>query len=84
MEIVAACELVETFRQNLTAVMRSRGLTQTRVKELTGVPQPMLSRILNGEQDDLNTSTIWRIAKGLNIEPRQMLDPDFEKILIPA
>jgi transcriptional regulator with XRE-family HTH domain len=81
METVAACELVETFRQNLVVVMRSRELSQTAVQKLTGVPQPLISRILQGVQDDLNASTIWRISHGLGIEPRHMVDPDFEKIL---
>lgn len=51
---------------SLSLAMRRRGLTQLALAELSGVPQPTISRILSGEDESLiRLGTVEKIKRAL-------------------
>ncbi len=61
---------MSTLRQNLAFLMHKHQITANTLAKETGVPQPTISRILNGESSDPRTLTVQPIAErfGLDVE----------------
>lgn len=57
---------------NLRREMDARGLTQQGLAELSGVPQPMISRLLH-ERRDSRIGTIDRVARALGLPLQALL-----------
>lgn len=51
---------------HLTLLRKKKGITQARLAESSGIPQPNLSRIETGEQDP-TVSTLLRICQALQV-----------------
>ncbi len=62
-----------TLRENLQAVMDSRGLSATRLSAITGVPQPTISRFLNGSTDAMELATLMPLAQALGVTTSQLI-----------
>ncbi|HIW33496.1 MAG TPA: helix-turn-helix domain-containing protein [Candidatus Paenibacillus intestinavium] len=52
-------------RPNLTALLKSRGITQMELSEMTGVPQGSISRFDKNERHEANI--LFSISQALNI-----------------
>ncbi|MCO1599793.1 helix-turn-helix domain-containing protein [Desulfosporosinus nitroreducens] len=50
----------------LWEVMKSKGITQLRLSEITGIAQSEISKIMNDKKPKLTLTQAKRIAKGLN------------------
>jgi transcriptional regulator with XRE-family HTH domain len=64
----------------LKRLMEQKDLTANALAELSGVPQPTISRILNGQHGDPRTKTLERLASALNVSLRQLREPDLSDI----
>ncbi len=51
---------------HVTILRKKKGMTQARLAQQSGIPQPNLSRIETGEQDP-TVSTLLRICQALNV-----------------
>lgn len=47
--------------------MKAKGLSEYRLAQLTGVPQPTIHRIVNGESEDPKTATVKPLASYFGI-----------------
>ena len=61
--------------KNIQRIRSSRKLTLNVLSERSGVSKAMLSQI---ESDKVNptVATVWKIARGLNVELNDLLDTD--------
>ena len=70
----------EAFRDavgvRVSEVRRDKGLTQAELAEKTELQRTHISRIENG-QKDLNLSTLYRLAKELEVRPSYLIDVTF-------
>ena len=56
-------------------VMQERGLTQTKVAELTGVSQGNISKLLHGRLEGFSTDRLLDMIGKLNFKARLILEP---------
>jgi transcriptional regulator with XRE-family HTH domain len=57
----------------LREARRRRNLTQEQLEALSGVRQAVISRIECGEVRDPASSTIFKLAKALRLDPRALI-----------
>ncbi len=57
---------MDTLRENIKKAMAEQDLNPYTLSEKSGVPQPTIHRFLTGEIGDPRSSTIQKIAQGLN------------------
>lgn len=61
------------IRPILQRLMTKRGLSATRLAELSGVPQPTISRLLNGTTDTMTLETVIDLAPHLGVTVSQLI-----------
>ena len=70
----------EVFRDavgvHIAGIRRDKGLTQLELADRTELHRTHISQIENG-QKDLNMSTLYRLAKVLEVDPSHLLDVAF-------
>jgi transcriptional regulator with XRE-family HTH domain len=64
---------VDNLGKNLRAAREKRELTQEQLSERSGVQAGEISRIETGKRDP-QISTLLKLAKGLGVEPGQLVD----------
>ncbi|MBG9453320.1 hypothetical protein ABE61_04320 [Lysinibacillus sphaericus] len=57
-----------TMRIKLKEVMEERGLTQSKLAEMTGIRQAAISEIVNNRRDTINKAHLETICKMLEIK----------------
>ena len=66
-------EIQEKFGFNLKKIRTSKGLSLRALARNCDIDDSNISKIENGKFD-IQLSTIFELAKGLEIEPRELLD----------
>lgn len=66
------------LKSNLHEILADRNLKPADLVKLTGLPQPTVSRILKGEQDNPTLSTLTALAKGLEVPLGRLLGDGLE------
>lgn len=67
---------------HLKQLMKEQNLTANSLAEKSGVPQPTISRIINGSHGDPRTKTLEKLAAALNLSVHQLRDAsDFDFIV---
>lgn len=61
--------------ERLKQLMKEQNLTANALAERSGVPQPTISRIINGSHGDPRTRTLERLASALNLSVRHLREP---------
>jgi len=69
--------------QRIKIIRQNRGLSQSKVEEITGIKREYLSKIENFELKNPTYSTIVKICKGIDISIGELLDPEEFKVLRP-
>jgi transcriptional regulator with XRE-family HTH domain len=64
---------LEQFAANLRAARQTRGLSQERLAELSGLDTTSIGRIERAKRDP-GVRIIVRLAKGLGVSPARLLD----------
>lgn len=65
---------METIADRLARKMRERGVTQYRLWKLSGVSQPTIKRILDGESKEPDKSTVEALARALETSYAELYD----------
>ena len=65
-------DVCEALGRNLVSLRRTRGLTQEKVQELTGVSQQYLSELEAGRRNP-TIRMVQRIAAALGVEPADLV-----------
>lgn len=60
----------------LAEYLKSRGVTQTELSRLSGVPQPQISKFLGGREPSLRDAVRLHIATGGAVSLFDLLAPD--------
>ncbi len=71
-------KLLDAFRLNLKFLMFERGLTQQELGERMGGLSRQNVSLLFKDGKELNTGTIAKVAKALDVEETDLLDPNFK------
>lgn len=67
---------MKTLHTKLNQILADRNLRAADVVRLTGLPQPTVSRLLKGGQDNPTLSTLLALSKGLKISVSELLGDD--------
>ena len=66
-------DLLLTFGENLKKIRQEKGLSLRKMATLCDLDDSNISKIENGKFN-IQLSTIFELAKGLNISPKDLLD----------
>lgn len=66
-------EIQEKFGDNLKKVRTNKGLSLRSLASMCNLDDSNISKIENGKVN-IQLSTIFELAKGLNVEPKELLD----------
>lgn len=67
------------FGENLKKIRKSKGYSLLDVDYRCTLNESNISKIENGKSD-IQLSTIIELAKALDVEPKELLDIDFENL----
>ena len=67
------CEWIEIFSNNLTEIIAESGYSQNEVAKMTNIPQPVLSRYVNGRVIP-SVVNIIKLSYALNCDIRELID----------
>ena len=57
-------------------MMERRGIKQTELSRISGVPQPIISNILSGKTPNPSAMTAYKLARALRCAVEDLLDVD--------
>jgi transcriptional regulator with XRE-family HTH domain len=66
------------FRQNLIRLREERGLSQRALSYLCDIHHGKISKLENDENTNLNLTTLFELARGLNVHPKELIDFEVE------
>lgn len=69
---------LQKFRDNLVRLRQERGLSQRALSFLCDVDYSRINKIENDESINLNLTTLFELAKGLGVHPKELIDYDFD------
>ncbi len=68
---------LQKFRENLARIRKEKGLSQRGLSYLCDVDHTKISKLENNPNTNLTLSTLFELAKGLGVHPRELIDYDF-------
>ncbi len=71
-------DYINAFGENLKKLRNERGLSQEKLALLSELDDMQIYRIENGKVNP-TISTLYTIAKALNVSPKELLDFEFEE-----
>lgn len=66
------------FRENLIRIRREKGLSQRSLSYLCDIGHAKISRLESDENSNLNLTTLFELARGLGVHPKELIDYDFD------
>lgn len=66
------------FRENLTRIRKEKGLSQRGLSYLCEIGHAKISRLENDENSNLTLTTLFELAKGLGVHPKELIDYEFD------
>lgn len=69
---------LQKFREKLVKLRKEKGLSQRGLSYLCDVNHTKISKLETDENTNLNLTTLFELAKGLGIHPRELIDYDFD------
>ena len=67
------CEWIEIFAGNLAEIIEESGYSQNEVAKMTNIPQPVISRYVNGRVIP-SVVNIIKLSYALNCDIRELID----------
>lgn len=67
------CEWIEIFAGNLAEIIAESGYSQNEVAKMTNIPQPVISRYVNGRVIP-SVVNIIKLSYALNCDIRELID----------
>jgi transcriptional regulator with XRE-family HTH domain len=68
---------LQKFRETLVKLRKGKGLSQRGLSYLCDVGHAKISRLESDENSNLNLTTLFELAKGLGVHPKELIDYDF-------
>lgn len=69
---------LQKFREKLVKLRKEKGLSQRGLSYLCDVNHTKISKLETDENTNLNLTTLFELAKGLGVHPRELIDYDFD------
>lgn len=69
---------MQAFRANLKKLRAQKKLSQRDLSYLCDVDYSRISKLENNENANLNLTTLFELAKGLGVHPKELIDYEFE------
>ncbi|MBX2894713.1 MAG: helix-turn-helix transcriptional regulator [Cyclobacteriaceae bacterium] len=69
---------LQKFRQNLTRIRKEKGLSQRALSYQCDIGHAKISRLESSDNENLTLPTLFEIAKGLGVHPKELIDYEFE------
>jgi transcriptional regulator with XRE-family HTH domain len=69
---------LQKFRANLTRIRIEKGLSQRGLSALCDVTHAKISNLENDENTGLTLPTLFELAKGLGVHPKELIDYEFD------
>ncbi len=69
---------LQKFRENLARLREERGLSQRALSYLCDVDHTKISKLETNPDTNLNVTTLFELARGLGVHPKELIDYDFE------
>jgi transcriptional regulator with XRE-family HTH domain len=69
---------MQQFRENLLRLRNERGLSQRGLSYLCDVEYAKIGRLERDADSNLNLTTLFELAKGLGVHPRELINYDFD------
>jgi transcriptional regulator with XRE-family HTH domain len=69
---------LQKFRLNLIRLRQEKGLSQRGLSYLCDVGHAKISRLETDENASLTVPTLFELAKGLGVHPKDLIDYDFD------
>lgn len=69
---------LQKFRAYLVRLRQEKGLSQRGLSYLCDVDYSKISKLENDENTNLNLTTLFELAKGLGVHPKELIDYEFD------
>jgi DNA-binding Xre family transcriptional regulator len=69
---------LQKFRAKLIKLRTDRGLSVRGLSYLCDVEYSKISRLEKDEESNLNLTTLFELAKGLGVHPKDLIDYEFD------
>ncbi len=66
----------DAVAMRIIKLMRSKGITQYRLEQDSGIFHGAMDRILQGKNDTVSFTTIFRLARGFNMSVEEFINDD--------
>ena len=66
------------FRQNLIRLREEKGISQRQLSYLCDVDHAKISKLESSDECNLNLTTLFELAKGLGVHPKELIDYEFD------
>lgn len=66
------------FRENLIRLRKEKGLSQRGLSYQCDVDHTKISKLENDPNTNLNLTTLFELARGLGVHPKELIDYDFD------
>lgn len=71
---------LKKFRENLIRLRKDKNLTQRGLSYLCDVDHSKISKLESKEDSNLSLTTLFELAKGLAVHPKELIDYEFDFI----
>lgn len=69
---------LQKFRENLKRLRTERELSQRGLAYLCDVDYSKINKLETDEDTNLNLTTLFELAKGLGVHPKELIDYEFD------
>jgi transcriptional regulator with XRE-family HTH domain len=69
---------LQRFRENLAQIRKEKGLSQRGLSYLCDVDHTKISKLESDEDTNLNLTTLFELARGLAVHPKELIDYDMD------
>lgn len=66
------------FRQNLIRLREEKGISQRQLSYLCDVDHAKISKLESTNEANLNLTTLFELARGLGVHPKELIDYEFD------
>lgn len=69
---------LQKFRENLARIRKEKGLSQRALSYQCDIGHAKISRLETDENANLTLPTLFELAKGLGVHPKELIDYEFD------
>lgn len=69
---------LQKFRENLKRLRHEKNLSQRALSYQCDIDYSRISKLENDPDTNLNLTTLFELARGLGVHPKELIDYDFD------